>query len=92
MKATLKMGTPGLVVMIDDSCLKVRGFESQRCILDGHISHWYVVKIELFIWEKPKINEKEAGVAHFFKKGVPKGRSQKYWNFPFSHKIDLFLD
>ena len=29
-------GSPGLVVMGDDSCLKGRGFESQRHILDGH--------------------------------------------------------
>ena len=28
-------GSPGLVVMGDDSCLKGRGFESWRSILDG---------------------------------------------------------
>ena len=29
-------GSPGLVVMGDDSCSKGHGFESRRCILDGH--------------------------------------------------------
>ena len=32
-------GSPGLVVIGDDSCLRGCGFESQRCILDGHVSH-----------------------------------------------------
>ena len=30
-------GKTGIVVMGDDSCLRGRGFESQRCILDGHV-------------------------------------------------------
>ena len=29
-------GSPGLVVMRDDSCFIGHGFESQRHILDGH--------------------------------------------------------
>ena len=29
-------GTPGLVVMGDDSCLRGYAFESQRCILAEH--------------------------------------------------------
>ena len=29
-------GSPGLVVMGDDSCLRGHGFESRRRILDGH--------------------------------------------------------
>ena len=29
-------GSPGLVVMRDDSCLIGHGFESWHCILDGH--------------------------------------------------------
>ena len=29
-------GSPGLVVMGDNSCLKGRGFESRRHLLDGH--------------------------------------------------------
>ena len=46
--------------------LKGRGFEYWRRILDGHFSHWFVVKIVLFFLKKrPKINEKEAGVGPF---------------------------
>ena len=38
-------GTPGLVVMGDDSCLRRRGFESLRHILDGHdILTWICCK------------------------------------------------
>ena len=57
--------SPGLVVMGGDSCSKGRGFESQRRILDGHFSHLLVVKIVMF--EKTKINEKEAGEGPFKK-------------------------
>ena len=32
-------GSPGLVVMGNDSCLKGRGLESQCRIIDGHFSH-----------------------------------------------------
>ena len=32
-------GSPGLVVMGDDSCLKGCGFKSRHRILDGHFSH-----------------------------------------------------
>ena len=40
------------------SCSEGCGFESQHCILDGHFSYLFVVKIGMF--EKTKINEKEA--------------------------------
>ena len=40
-----KGGSPGLVVMGGDSCSKVCGFESHHCILDGHFSHLFVVKL-----------------------------------------------
>ena len=61
---SLKLGrSPGLVVMGDSSCLKGRGFESRDCILDGHFSHWFVVKIVCL--KRPKINEKESGLANF---------------------------
>ena len=33
------VGSPGLVVMGENSCSKGRGFESQRHIMDGHLSH-----------------------------------------------------
>ena len=29
-------------------------FESQHRILDGHISHWFVVQIVMFAWKRPK--------------------------------------
>ena len=47
-------GSPGLVVMDDDSCLKGDGFESRCRILDGHFSHGFVVKIVLFVWKHRK--------------------------------------
>ena len=56
--------SPGLVAMGDDSCSKGSGFESWRRILAGHFSHWFVVKILLFVWKDWK-NEKEAGVGPF---------------------------
>ena len=34
-----------LVLMEGDSCSEGRGFESQHCILNGHFSHVFVVKI-----------------------------------------------
>ena len=65
-------GSPGLVVMGGDSRSKGRGFESRHRILDGLdiFSHWFVVEIVLFVWKRPKINEKEAGMAHFLKKEI----------------------
>ena len=62
-------GSPGLVVMVNDSCSRGRGFESQHRILDGHdiFSHWFVVKIVLFVWKRPRINKKRPGLAHFLK-------------------------
>ena len=35
--------------MGEDSCPEGRGFESQHCMLDGHISLLFVVKIILFV-------------------------------------------
>ena len=35
------------MVMGGDSCSEGRGFESQLCILDGHFSHIFLVKIVL---------------------------------------------
>ena len=40
--------SPGLVVMGEDSCSECLGFESQHCILDGHFSHLFVVKLVMF--------------------------------------------
>ena len=51
-------GSPGLVVMGDDSCSRGRGFESRHRITDGH---------DIVCFKRPKINEKEAGVGPFEK-------------------------
>ena len=37
------------MVMGGDSCPDGRGFESQHCILDGHFSQIFVVKIVMFV-------------------------------------------
>ena len=42
-------------------------FKFRRCILDGHFSHLFVVKLYC-LFEKTTINEKEAGDGPFFKK------------------------
>ena len=57
----------GLVVMGDNSCSRGCVSKSQRHKLDGHFSHWFVVKIVLFVWKDQKINEKEVGVGPFKK-------------------------
>ena len=64
------VGSPGLVVMVDNSRSKGRGFESQCHILDGDFSHWFVVKNCIVCLKRPKINEKEARVGPFFLKKV----------------------
>ena len=57
---------PGLVVMRWDVQSGGHGLESQYRILTEHFSHWFVVKIVLmFVWKRPKINEKRSGLAHF---------------------------
>ena len=58
------------MVMGRDSYSKGCEFESWHCILDGHFSHLFFVKM-LCVFEKTKINEKEAGVGSFFKKERP---------------------
>ena len=49
-----------------DSCSEGHGFKYQYSILDGHFSHLFVVKI-VTLFEKTKINEKEAGDGPFKK-------------------------
>ena len=61
-------GCPGLVVMGDNSCLRGCGFESQRCILDGHFFALICCKNCIVCLKRPKINEKEAGVDPFLKR------------------------
>ena len=60
-------GSPGLVVMRGDSRLEGCGFESQHRILDGHCSTSICCKKLYCLFEKTKINEKQAG-------GWPMGR------------------
>ena len=56
------------MVMGDDSCSKGRGFESQRCILDGHFLTLICCKKIIVCLKRPKINEKRLGLGHCFKK------------------------
>ena len=37
--------------MRGDSCSKGREFKSRQCILDGHFSHLFVVKIVMCVWK-----------------------------------------
>ena len=41
--------SPGLVVMGGDSCSEGRGFKSQDRIPGGHFSHFFAVKIVMFV-------------------------------------------
>ena len=65
--------------MSDDSCLRGRGFTSRRHILDGHFSHWFVVKNVLVCLKRPKIKEKEAGDGPFFQKNLRRFKADS-WN------------
>ena len=51
------------MVMGGDSRSKGHGLESQHCILDGHFSHLFVVKL-LCLFERKYI-KKRPGMAHF---------------------------
>ena len=48
-----------------DSRSEGRGFKTRHCIVDGHFSHIFVVKICNVCLKRPKINEKEARVGPF---------------------------
>ena len=64
-------GSPeGIVDMGGDSCSEGRGFKSQHCMLGGHFSHIFVVKI-VILFEKIKLNEKEAGDGTYKKPNCP---------------------
>ena len=56
------------MVMGGDSHSKGRGFESWHCILDGHFSHIFVVKICNVCLKKTENKQKEAGVGTIFLK------------------------
>ena len=53
--------SPGVVVMGGDSCSRGCGFEFQHPILDGHFSHWFVVKIVIFVWKHENKTKKSRG-------------------------------
>ena len=44
-KALNTGGSPGHVVMGGDLCTEGRGLDFHLCILDGHFSHIFVVKL-----------------------------------------------
>ena len=52
------------MVMGGDSCSEGRWFECKLRILDGHFSHFFVVKIVMFV-SKDKKTKKRPGIAHF---------------------------
>ena len=54
------------MVMGDNSCLKGRGFESRRRILDEHLFTLIFCKNCIVFFKRPKIKEKEAGVGPFY--------------------------
>ena len=54
--------------MEDESCLRGRGFESRRCILDGHdIFHIDVLKKMYCLFKKSENKQKRPELAHFKK-------------------------
>ena len=64
-KSIPKGGSPGLVVMGDDSCSKGCGFKSRRCILYGHFFTLICCKYRIVSLTRRKINEKRPGLANF---------------------------
>ena len=61
-------GSPGLVVMGDDSCLRGHGFESRHRILNGHDIFYIDLLLKMYcLFGKTKINKKEARVVPFLK-------------------------
>ena len=64
-----KGGSPGLVVLGEDSCSKGHELESQHHILDGHFSHLFVVKIVMCVWKDENKLKRRPGLALFKKTG-----------------------
>ena len=60
-------GSPGLVVMGGDSRSEGHVIESLHCILDGYLSHIFVVVIVMLVW-KDENKQKEAVDGPFLKK------------------------
>ena len=87
--------SPGLVVMGDDSWSRGYGFESRRRILDeiDIFSHWFVLKLHWYLFEKTENKQKEAGVGPFKKDWPLTGRVALIVSlFPFYFgKLSLML-
>ena len=60
----LQGGSPGLVVMGDDSCLRGCGFENRHRILNGHFFTLICCKNRIVCLKRLKINKKRPGLAH----------------------------
>ena len=58
-------GSPGLVVMGDDSSLRGHEFKSRQRILDGYFFTSICCKNCIVFLTRPKINKKEAEVDPF---------------------------
>ena len=58
-----KGGSPGLVVMGDNSCLKGHGFKSWCHILDGHFFTLIYYKNCIVCFKKTKNKQKKVGLA-----------------------------
>ena len=68
------------MVMGGDSCAKCHGFEIRHHILDGHFFTLICCKNCIVCFNRPKINEKRPGLAHFFKKSKKTCSNQAYSN------------
>ena len=66
LESAVNKNCPGLVVMGGDSCSNGHEFEYIHWIVDVHFLHIFVVK-NVCVFEKLKLNEKEAGVGPFKK-------------------------
>ena len=87
LKLINKGGSRGQVVMERDSCLRGRGFKSQHCKLDGHMTFFTLIccKNCIACLKNTNINKKEAGVGPF--KNAPIKMSQEF----FLSKYLIFL-
>ena len=65
-KLFIKLAT-GLVVMGDNSCSRVCGFESRRHLLDGHFFTLICCKNCNVCLNRSKKRKKRPGLAHFLK-------------------------
>ena len=83
-------GSPGLVVMGDDSCSKGRGFESRRRKLDGHFFTFICCKnCNVCLKKTENKTKKRPELAQFKKKHLLKaGQSQPLFGLSTPHFDD----